>query len=42
MPASFFIERSRMRCTEWRRLSAESGFWKTIWIERRSSRVRFW
>ena len=28
--ASFFSERSRIRRTEWRRFSAESGFWNTI------------
>ena len=42
IPASFFSERSRIRRTAWRRFSAESGFWKTIWIARRSSFVRFW
>ena len=36
-PASFFSERSRIRRTEWRRLSAESGFWKTIWSARSSA-----
>ncbi len=30
IPASLRIERRRMRRTEWRRLRAESGFWKTI------------
>ena len=29
---------SRIRRTEWRRLSAESGFWNTIWSARRSDR----
>ena len=41
-PASLLIARSRIRRTAWRRLSAESGFWKTIWSARRSSRLRFW
>ena len=41
-PASFRSERSRMRRTEWRRLSAESGFWNTIWSARSSFRERFW
>ena len=40
-PASFFKDRSRILRTEWRRLSAESGFWKTICSARRSSRERF-
>ena len=32
----------RIRRTECRRLSAESGFWNTIWSARNSSRERFW
>ena len=40
IPASFFRERSRMRRTEWRRLSAESGFWNTICRARMSSAER--
>ena len=30
-----------MRRTVWRRLSAESGFWNTIWSARTSACVRF-
>ncbi len=35
-PASFCIDRSRIRRTEWRRFSAESGFWNTICSARSS------
>ena len=38
MPARRLSERRRMRRTVCRRLSAESGFWKTIWSARTSAR----
>ena len=41
-PASFLSERRRIRRTEWRRFSAESGFWNTIWSARSSSVERCW
>ncbi len=41
-PASLRSERRRIRRTECLRLSAESGFWKTIWSARSSFRERFW
>ena len=41
-PASLRSERSRIRRTACRRLSAESGFWKTICSARSSACERFW
>ena len=39
-PVSFWTARETMRVTEWRRFSAESGFWKTICTAPTSAALR--